>query len=329
VPGLSRSAPPALDPAAFATRVALIAGRTWNDAAPLALAVSGGPDSLALLALAHGAFGSRCRVLTVDHGLRPEAAAEADAVGAIARALGLSHAVLRPEVAPGPGNVQARARAARYRAMAGWCSDHGIRFLLTAHHADDQAETLLLRLARGAGLDGLSGIRPARLIAPGLWLLRPLLAERRATLGAIARATGWPVVDDPSNRDPRYDRTAARALLAETPWLDAARLAMSARNLAHASAALDWAAGMVWRSRVRPGEHGLTIDVEALPRPFARHCLARAVGEMSGRAADGPSIDRAVDRLLAGRPAHLADLMIAPAGPVWTVTPAPPRRSAG
>lgn len=319
--------PSRLDRHAFAALVADLAGPTLTTDAPLALAVSGGPDSLAMLALAHGAFGARCHVLTFDHGLRAAAAAEAAAVGAIAAGLGIGHATLRPAQPLSHANAQAQARAARYRAMADWCADHGIRFLLTAHHADDQAETLLLRLARGSGLDGLSGIRATRPLYGDVLLLRPLLGQRRAELAAIAARTGWPVAADPSNDDPHYDRTAARRLLAATPWLDAGRVAVAARNLARAAEALDWTVDMVWRGRARRSGSALRVDVEALPREVARRCLDRAVTKISGRAAPGPALDRAVDGLLAGQPAHLCDVLVRPVGPLWLVAPAPRRSS--
>ncbi|HZU63565.1 MAG TPA: tRNA lysidine(34) synthetase TilS, partial [Novosphingobium sp.] len=155
--------------------------RLWPEGARqgrLGLAVSGGPDSLALLLLAHAAWPGRVAAATVDHGLRPESAGEAAEVARICAGLGVAHATL--PVSIGPGNIQTEARTARYAALAQWMAAEGLAALATAHHADDQAETLLLRLNRASGVAGLAGVR-ARALVPGsrLLLLRPLLGWRR------------------------------------------------------------------------------------------------------------------------------------------------------
>ena len=186
------------------------------------LAVSGGPDSLALLLLTASAFPGRVEAATVDHGLRPESAAEAAFVREICAARGIAHATLT-----GPaieGNVQAGARALRYRLLGDWARQRKLAFLLTAHHQGDQAETLLMRLQRGAGLAGLAGIR-SRAEIDGLIVLRPLLGWRPAELAEIVAEAGLTPVEDPSNSDDRYDRARLRRQLAETDWLDAAALA--------------------------------------------------------------------------------------------------------
>ena len=154
----------------------------------IALAVSGGPDSLALLLLGAAACDDVV-VATVDHGLRREAAGEARMVAGLCRRLGVPHETLPVEVA-GDGGPQAAARDARYAALEGWAIAAGAGALATAHHVDDQAETVLLRMARGAGVAGLAGVRPLRRLASGLALVRPLLGWRRAELGAIVAAAG-------------------------------------------------------------------------------------------------------------------------------------------
>src|ERR1700712_1015430 len=135
----------------------------------LGLAVSGGPDSLALLLLAHAAYPGQVHAATVDHGLRPEGAAEAAFVAGICGALDIRHATLRAEMRE-TSNIQAAARARRYALLKAWIGEIGALFLATAHHLDDQAETLVMRLSRGSGLSGLSGIR-----AVNPPLVRPLL----------------------------------------------------------------------------------------------------------------------------------------------------------
>ena len=163
-------------------------------------AVSGGADSLALLALAVRA-GTRPTAVHVDHGLRPGSADEADVVRDAARHLGAGFRAERVEVAPGP-NLEARARLARYRALP--------RGVLTGHTADDQAETVLLHLLRGAGLDGLAGFDPAT---------RPLARLRRAETHGLCTELGWRPLQDPSNLDARFRRNRVRREL--LPLLDA------------------------------------------------------------------------------------------------------------
>lgn len=290
--------------------------------ARLGLAVSGGPDSMALLHLAAAAWPGRIEAATVDHGLRPEAAAESILVARVCATLGVPHAALRVEVAR-EASIQAAARDARYRALAGWARDHGLAAIATGHHADDQAETLLMRLGRGAGLAGLSGIRESRDLG-GVRLIRPLLGWRRAELAAIVACVD--TVDDPSNADPRHDRTQARALLALAgDRLDPARLAAAARHLAEAEAALGWLVDEALRTRIeRPGEGRMLADLEDLPREVRRRILARLIAESDSQV-DGPTLDAALARLDAGRIATLGSLKLSP-GRRISIEKAPPRR---
>ena len=309
------------DPDRFADTVATLIGRPLGAAERIAVAVSGGPDSLALLLLASRAFGSRVCALTVDHGLRAEASAEAAGVAAICVDLGIEHATLRWQGDKPSANLQAAARVARYRLMADWCRARDVAWLATAHHADDQAETLLLRLARGAGLGGLAGVRAARPLGSGVTLLRPLLSERRAALVALVRDHGLTPVDDPSNVDLRFDRTRARALLAATDWLDADRLAASAAHLADAEAALAWAAERAWRGRAIVADGSVTLDAVGLPRELARRLLIRAIATLSPDAEPrGPDIDRLLAKLSAGGTATLAGVK-ARGGAMWRLEP--------
>lgn len=317
-------------PAALATAVAALIGRPLADE-PFAVAVSGGPDSLALLRLAHAAFGDRVRALTVDHRLRPEAADEADTVAADAAALGVPHATLRWAGPHPTANRQAAARDARYALLRDWCAANGVAWLATAHHRDDAAETLLLRLARGSGPGGLSGIRPRRDLGHGVTLLRPLLAWRRADLAAVVAAAGWAAADDPSNRDPRFDRTQARTLLATTAWLDPARLAASAAHLADAEAALAWAADLAWASRVETGDGTVVADAAGLPHDLARRLLVRAVTTLAPAAVfRGDGVERVLRHLAAGTGGTLAGVVVRAVTrhgtPLWQFRAAPPRR---
>ncbi|MGL4541784.1 MAG: ATP-binding protein, partial [Polymorphobacter sp.] len=174
---------------------------------------------------------------------------------------------------------------------------------------DDVAETLLLRLARGAGLAGLSGPRPRRDLGAGVTLLRPLLGASHAELCAIVAAAGLIAVDDPANRAPRFDRTAARALLAATPWLAPARLADSAAHLGAAEAALDWAARLAWDSRVETERAMMWLDVTGLPDEITRRLLQRALLTLNPVAKlRGPDLARLLAALAAGRTATLAGI---------------------
>jgi len=194
------------------SRFAADLARVWPEGAGkgearLGIAVSGGPDSCALLLLAAAALPGRIAAATVDHGLRPESADEARFVAQVCQAIGVDHTVL--PVVVEPGNVQAQARAARYAALAAWMAQRSLAALASAHHADDQAETLLLALGRGCGLDGLTGIAP-RDRREGVILLRPLLELGRDALREHARMHGLDWVEDPSNADARVPRSALR-----------------------------------------------------------------------------------------------------------------------
>ena len=211
---------------------------------PCLLAVSGGPDSTALMHAAAAARGpAALHAATVDHGLRPEAREEAEAVGRQAAALGIPHTVLTwgPD-GPRPGTgIQAAARAARYRLLAGHAAAVGAKRLLTAHTRDDQAETVLLRLCAGSGPAGLAGMRPERNLGAGLLLVRPFLAVPKADLVAWCDARGIAYTQDPSNRDTRYARARLRRLLPllAEEGLTPERLARLAVRAARDDAALD------------------------------------------------------------------------------------------
>ena len=214
----------------------------------IALAVSGGADSTALMVLAAcwaqrpGAAAPRLAVLTVDHRLRPGSGAEASRVRDAATALGLRHVTLVWEGKKPETRIEELAREARYRLLTGWCRANGIACLLTAHTIEDQAETVLMRLARGSGLDGLAGIA-AETERDGIVIARPLLGIHRDRLQRFLRdrQIGW--IDDPMNEDPRYERVRLRRL---RPMLEAAGLrprsiALSARRLARARQAIEHA----------------------------------------------------------------------------------------
>ena len=221
----------------------LFAGLT--EAKALVLAVSGGPDSMALLRLASTWIAGRSTpavyVATVDHGLRPGAAEEAADVRSVANELGFPHATLIWEAPKPRTRIQERARAARYALLADHARAVKATHVLTAHHADDQAETILMRLGRGSGLDGLSGMRRETTLAPGLLLVRPLLEIPKNELIGICRDAGQAFVDDPSNSDEAFARVRLRsqAGAAARLGLDRATLIRLAARARRAEAALD------------------------------------------------------------------------------------------
>ncbi|HNN56287.1 MAG TPA: tRNA lysidine(34) synthetase TilS [Novosphingobium sp.] len=290
----------------------------------MGLAVSGGPDSLALLLLAHAAMPERIAAATVDHGLRVEAADEAAMVARLCGELGVPHATLRVTV--DEGNVQSNARTARYAALADWMERDGLGALATAHHADDQAETLLMRLNRGSGVAGLAGVR-ARGSVPGtrLALLRPLLGWRREDLARIVGDAGIAAAQDPSNSDDRFDRARLRKELASANWLDGAAIAQSAANLADADAALEWAAAREWAERVEKAPMGLTYRPQA-PRAVALRVVARIVRELDGAEPRGSAAARVFDALVARQPASIGSLVARAMPEGWCFTRAPVRR---
>jgi tRNA(Ile)-lysidine synthase len=258
----------------------------------LALAVSGGPDSLALMHLAaewraaSGAGPELC-VLTVDHKLREDAREEALMVGRLAARLGLPHAILAWEGGQGGRALQARARAARYDLMTAYCHAHAIPALATAHTLDDQAETFLMRLKRGSGLDGLAAIPPSGTWS-GIAIERPLLEMPKARLIATLEARGIGYASDPSNADLRFERVQVRgqkdALAALGLTHEA--IALSARRLRRAREALDRGTDHFLASASEISGAGFAlVDRQALfaaPQEIALRALARLIATVGG-----------------------------------------------
>lgn len=303
-----------LDPTArFAADLAAL----WPEderAGPLGLAVSGGPDSLALLLLAQAALPGRIAVACIDHGLRPEAAGEVAMVERIAVERDIPFTPIKVTLAP--GNTQMRAREARYDALARWAGEAELGAIATAHHADDQAETLLMRLNRGSGLAGLAGVRARSALAGSdAPLLRPLLGWRKAELATLVAAAGLTPVMDPSNADPAFDRARLRARLAEAAWLDPVQIAASAAHLAESWQALEWYAELDWHEMVMredsdTGTPGFTYCAN-VPRVIAVETILRIIRELGGHATRSEAA-RAWERLWAGRNASLGGVLAVP-----------------
>ena len=294
--------------------------------ASIGLAVSGGPDSLALLLLATAARRGQIEAATVDHALRPESRAEAEMVAGVCRRLGVPHSILTLDwPSPPSRNLQARAREARYAALGEWAAGRGLAAVATAHHLDDQAETLLMRLARGAGIGGLGAARASRALAADVRLVRPLLGWRKAELASLVASAGVEPVDDPSNRDPRHDRVRMREWLKRADWADPERLAASAAWLNEADEALDWALAPLVAARIACEDGSLVVDPGEVPRELQRRLLLAAFAELGAPRPRGPELARALDTLRKGGTTTLSGLRLE-GGARWRLRPAPPRR---
>ena len=232
----------------------------------LAVAVSGGADSMALFVLLHGWAETNARkvhVLTVDHGLRPESAAEAQQVKTfVATYPHATHQTLIWQGEKPQTKIQESARHARYDLMADYCEQNSIKDLFLAHHADDQLETILFRLAKGSGLDGLCGMRHIVAFDDTLTLHRPLLGMEKHALMATCAAHNAPIVHDPSNHNPAYARPRLRQALAEE-GLSVKRLVKTTERLQRAQTALDhYAQDFVLNHCVK--SDGYRIDIHQL-----------------------------------------------------------------
>lgn len=260
-PEPDESAPPALDAQAFAVLPGIGA---LEQAQAVAVALSGGPDSMALCALVAEWAGGRVAVhaITVDHALRPESAAEAHQVGQWVSSYcpGVRHVILRRDPAQiAPTRVQEEARHDRYDLMTSYCREQGIRHLLLAHHQDDQAETFLFRLCKGSGLDGLAAMKHET--GGDVKLIRPFLDVPKAVLLATCAAKGLPFVRDPSNRNDRFARVRLRRVmeLLVREGLSAKRLTVTAMRLARARSALEQLADQAWSQALRQQETGRLV----------------------------------------------------------------------
>lgn len=325
----------------------------------LVLAVSGGPDSVALMWLAARwrrslSRGPQLTVVTVDHGLRPEAAREAREVKQLATELGLTHRTLRWRGVKPKRGLPAAAREARYRLLAQAARKAGASHVLTAHTRDDQAETLLMRLVRGSGLAGLSAMA-RRTERDGIVLARPLLDVPKSQLVATLKRAKIGFADDPTNRDTAFTRPRLRALLPQLAMEggDARTLARLAVRLARANAAVEVlvdGAERFLQLRARgdapqAGRRSYEASAfAALPEEVRLRLLLRAVNALGH---EGPAelgkvetLMAALDQAIAAGPAGaahgrailkqtLAGALISLAGGRIHIAPAPARRSKG
>jgi tRNA(Ile)-lysidine synthase len=317
----------------------------WKALPAVVLAVSGGPDSVALLWLAARwrsklKRGPRLIAVTVDHGLRAEAAREAREVKRLAKTLEIEHRTLRWQGAKPKTGVPAAAREARYALLAKAARAAGATHVATAHTQDDQAETLLMRLLRGSGIAGL-GAMSAETARDGVWLARPLLETSKAQLIATLKAAGIGFADDPTNGDPAFTRPRLRALMPAlaAEGADAGNLSRLARRLARANAAVEVLADGAERYLVVADRDAALGGYDArmfagLPEEIRLRLLKRAI-DRHGH--EGPAelgkveaLLSALDRAMSERESRLkqtlAGAAISLAKGRIHIQPAPPRR---
>lgn len=311
---------------------------------------------MAMLALATAAYPGRIVAATVDHRLRPASAAEAAMVADYCATVTVPHTVLRVTKWRDPrDNLHDWARGERYSLLKRWAVEANARILATAHHADDQAETFLMRAARGSGVAGLAGIRAHQIVEStkpvrrmpanvfDVWtidLIRPLFGWRVTELRSLVQALGIPFVDDPSNADTRFDRTHFRALLRDSELLDPLMLARAAHHAAEADAALRAIEDWLWKTRkvvpvgVDDPDDQTWLDVSDLPREVRRRLTRSAIdsvrtinGITRPGFSDASNIEPLLDALEGGKSATQAGILVTPVAEIWRFTEAPARRS--
>lgn len=329
-----------IDPAAIARFERDLLAAYGAEIAPgdrIGLAVSGGGDSMAMLLLAAAAFPGQVYAATFDHQLRSAAATEAALVAQFCAKIGVRHQILTPDAPISGASIQAQARTERYRGLAAWADQTGLAMLLTAHHADDQAETFLMRASRGSGVQGLSGIRVRRTLAGAgaALLVRPLLGWRSATLRQLLIDHDVPFVDDPSNSDPRHDRSRFRVLLAAHSDLDVMGLAAAAAYAGEAEATLDRMADAMWAKVAITSEDTVTLRIaEVVERDQQRRLVRRAIttvramcGITTPEFSAASNVEQLIDSLNSGKAATKAGVKASAKRGNWLFSLAPPRRS--
>jgi tRNA(Ile)-lysidine synthase len=277
--------------------------RPLEAADKLVLAVSGGPDSVALMHLMAQWRLTRAQpsivVATVDHRLRDGSAAEAAAVSRWAGELGFDHQILFWQGEKPKSRLQEAAREARYHLLTGFARDIEATHLVTAHTLDDQAETILFRLANGSGPLGLIGMRPIVMRA-GVAVVRPLLGVTKTWLMGLARSGDWPFFEDPSNHDPRFARTRWRALMPmlAKEGLTERRLVKLSGRIADMATALEQLAGQIHAAALIEASptrrlYGLSTIIQQ-PGAIVTQVLALAVQELNGGYTGrfGPRLER-------------------------------------
>lgn len=308
----------------FAADLAALAGPDWHDKR-YGVAVSGGPDSMALLWLVASLLPGQVWAATVDHKLRQGSADEARMVAGYCAREHIPHAILHP-AAPIAGSLQAAARIERYRLLEQWREAQALDHILTAHHADDQLETMIMRLNRSSGVGGLAGVR-----ASNGAVLRPLLHWRRDELAGLALDADLPIVQDPSNADIRFDRARLRHALQSQLFLDPQAAARSAQWLGEADTALDWAVEVAigtWPD----ADDASVIHDRGYPDEIFRRIVERRLRANDPRLGlRGDTLVGIIAAMRTGRRAMVGELLIdavkGSGGGFWRISAAPRRKA--
>lgn len=278
--------------------------KSLPDHAPWAVAVSGGPDSMALAFLLSAWLGvhrpsARLHALIVDHALRPESAQEAQHVHETLSAWpNITSTILRWEHPSLTHKLQEEARHARYALMTAYCKTHNIPALFLGHHGDDQAETVLFRLAKGSGLDGLCAMRPVSQSQTGLTLLRPLLPFPKIRLIETCQAHHIPFVQDPSNSNSGFARIRLRQSsdILEKEGLTAKRLNLTAHRLGRARDALEYYTSQAYPTLEKEKDTDRIVFhlscFQALPEEISLRCLLRAMNNLAPHESYAPRLER-------------------------------------
>jgi tRNA(Ile)-lysidine synthase len=325
--------------------------RHFAGAPALVLGVSGGPDSTALMVLAarwrkRRKSGPKIIAVTVDHGLRPQARREAAEVKRLARELGVDHRTMKWTAAKPTAGLQEKARLARYTLLAAAAQRAGAPFVITAHTRDDQAETMLFRMARGSGLAGLAGMASMSPVPADtdIVLCRPLLEISKERLIATLRARRIAWAEDPSNADPKFTRVRWRVLMPDLAreGMDAARLSVLARRLRRANAALERVVDAVARMIVMAKDGGPIVVPRERFRELPDEIALRLVGRtVSLVGSEGPVELAKLENLMAALAAEvlqpgeararfrrtLAGAMVTLSPEALSIERAPPRRN--
>ncbi|WP_422342588.1 tRNA lysidine(34) synthetase TilS [Parasphingorhabdus sp.] len=287
----------------------------------LGLAVSGGPDSLALLLLAHECFPGRIAAASVNHGLRPEAHDECEFVSRLCVERNIPHQILKPST-PIRGSIQVEARKARYSLLNSWLEHRNIGLLATAHHADDQLETLIMRILRGSGIDGMSAIRAKR-----GHIIRPLLRFSKDMLVQFVSAQGITPIDDPTNKDQSFDRVRVREALAKLSGFDVSLASQSAAALDDARTAIHWMVDQLSNTHISKTANGCRLDKHEFPHEITRRLLLKCLHicdpALSPR---GSQLEPLIKGLKQGETLTIGNILCK-GGLTWSFAPAPKRNN--
>ncbi len=305
-----------------------------DDAPSIGLAVSGGADSMALLWLMKYHYDGDIFAATINHGLRKEAAQEAAHVATLCKKLEIQHDILMP-IEPITGNIQSNARKARYALLEHWAHQKGCQFIATAHHADDQLETMIMRLNRASGISGLAAIRERN----GT-IIRPLLGFRKTDLIQICETAEIETIDDPSNANEHFDRVKIRQWIEKCksyglePIIDPLMAQKSALHLNDANIALQYSSAILAKERMRKKPDTVVLEITNLPIEYQRRLLTHALQQIDKDIKPrGTALENSIRLLNNSTISMIGDIKITPKKPdehedktLWILSKAPPRR---